>query len=108
MSPGRWRRAVVVLQQRFGGIPTPGVRGGRPAPLGPAPRTRQPSDMESMLRARLREISRAHPRWGWPKVYWLLPGEGHQVNRKRICRYRDARRMVVSARRVPDRNQTRT
>jgi putative transposase len=39
-----------------------------------------------VLRARLREISRAHPRWGWRKAYWLR-AEGLVVNRKRIRRY---------------------
>ncbi|MCT2584652.1 transposase [Actinophytocola sp. S1-96] len=40
-----------------------------------------------MLRARLREIAQARPRWGWRKAYWVLRSEGHLVNRKRIRRY---------------------
>lgn len=43
--------------------------------------------METAIRVRLREISRAYPRWGWRKAYWLLRREGHLVNRKRIRRY---------------------
>jgi transposase InsO family protein len=48
---------------------------------------RQPSTVETVIRARLREISRAHPRWGWRKAYWLLRREGWSLNRKRIRRY---------------------
>ena len=47
----------------------------------------EPRPAEAMLRDRLRQIARAHPRWGWRKAYWLLRGEGVMVNRKRVRRY---------------------
>lgn len=87
MSPGRRRRAVDVLRQRFGVSQRRACAMVGQHRSTQRRRRRQPSGMESMLRARLREISRAHPRWGWRKAYWLLRGEGHQVNHKRIRRY---------------------
>jgi putative transposase len=87
VSPGRRRRAVVVLQQRFG------VSQRRACVLVGQHRSTQrqpprpPGGQQAALRARLREISRAHPRWGWRKAYWLLRAEGLVVNRKRIRRY---------------------
>jgi putative transposase len=87
VSPDRRRRAVQVLRQRFG------VSERRACAVVGQHRStqrrppRQPGSIETVLRARLREISRAHPRWGWRKAYWLLRGEGLAVNRKRIRRY---------------------
>ncbi|MCT2587960.1 IS3 family transposase [Actinophytocola sp. S1-96] len=87
VSPGGRRRAVDVLQQRFGVSQRRAcaVVGRHRSTQRRAPG--QASDVESMLRTRLREISRAHLRWGWRKAYWLLRGEGHLVNHKRIRRY---------------------
>lgn len=42
--------------------------------------------VEHALRARLREISRAHPRWGWRKAHAILRRDGWRVNTKRIRR----------------------
>lgn len=42
--------------------------------------------IELALRARLREISNAHPRWGYKRATTLLVREGWDVNKKRICR----------------------
>ncbi|MEV4315318.1 IS3 family transposase [Actinocrispum sp. NPDC049592] len=87
VSPDRRRRAVQVLRQRFG------VSERRACAVVGQHRSTQrrpsrtPTDTETVLRARLWEISRAYPRWGWRKAYWLLRGEGWVVNRKRIRRY---------------------
>lgn len=87
MSPGRWRRAVQVLQQRFG------VSQRRAcAVVGQhrsTQRLRRPVavQLEEVVRGRLRLIARDHPRWGWRKAYWLLRSEGQAVNHKRIRRY---------------------
>jgi putative transposase len=50
-------------------------------------RRRPPSDVETTLRVRLRQIAQASPRWGWRKVYWLLCSENVMVNRRRVRRY---------------------
>jgi putative transposase len=87
VSPGRRRRAVEVLRERFGVSQRRAclVVGQHRSTQRRGPR--QPGAIEGMLRVRLREISRAYPRWGWRKAYWLLRSEGHLVNRKRIRRY---------------------
>lgn len=46
-------------------------------PAGPA---------EERLRARLREFSREHPRWGFRRAWRVLAREGLRVNRKRVQR----------------------
>jgi putative transposase len=87
VSPKRKRRAVDVLQQRFGVSQRRActvVGQHRSAQRRPP---RQPDAWEASIRARLREISRAHPRWCWRKAYWLLRAEGKVINRKRIRRY---------------------
>ena len=38
------------------------------------------------MRRRLREIARAHPRWGWKTAHAILRREGHTINRKRTRR----------------------
>lgn len=87
MSPDRKRRAVVVLQQRFG------VSQRRACAVVGQHRSTQrlpastSGPREATLRARLRQIACDHPRWGWRKAYWLLRSEGQVVNRKRIRRY---------------------
>jgi putative transposase len=43
-------------------------------------------DRDDVLRVRLRELSRAHPRWGYRRAWALLRGEGFEVNRKKIQR----------------------
>jgi transposase InsO family protein len=43
-------------------------------------------DAEAVLRARLREISAAHPRWGWRKAHAIAVREGLVGNRKRTHR----------------------
>jgi len=44
------------------------------------------SDAEQQLRARLRAISKKHPRWGWRKAHAIARREGLVVNRKRTRR----------------------
>jgi transposase InsO family protein len=41
---------------------------------------------EDKLRRRLREIARAHPRWGWKTAHSILRREGHTINKKRTRR----------------------
>lgn len=41
---------------------------------------------DSGLRAELRELSRAHPRWGYRKAWASLREDGWEVNRKKIQR----------------------
>jgi transposase InsO family protein len=87
VSPERRRRAVTVLQQRFG------VSQRRACRVVGQHRSAQrrtaaaPTSIELTVRARLREIASAKPRWGWRKAYWVLRGEGHAVNHKRVRAY---------------------
>lgn len=41
---------------------------------------------EELLRGRLRQIAREHPRWGYRRAGVQLRREGHEVNRKRVQR----------------------
>jgi putative transposase len=41
---------------------------------------------DAALRARLRELSRKRPRWGYRRAHAELTGEGWQINRKRVQR----------------------
>jgi putative transposase len=74
--PERRRRAVVVLVERFGVSQRPACRlvgqhrSTRRRPPRPYP------DDEVKLRARLREIARDHPRWGWKMAYSIVRREG--------------------------------
>ena len=43
-------------------------------------------DRDDALRARLRRLSREHPRWGYRRAWASLRGEGFEVNRKKIQR----------------------
>ena len=43
-------------------------------------------DRDDSLRARLRELSRAHPRWGYRKAWACLREQGLEANRKKIQR----------------------
>jgi putative transposase len=44
------------------------------------------ADDDAALRARLREISRDRPRWGYRRAHALVREEGWEVNRKRVQR----------------------
>lgn len=51
-------------------------------------RSRRADDAE--LRTKLRELAAAHPRWGIPRLTWLLRREGLGINHKRVERlYRE-------------------
>ena len=45
-----------------------------------------PSDFEQALRARLRELAKARPRFGYRRLHALLVREGFGVNHKRVQR----------------------
>jgi len=47
---------------------------------------RVPGDEEEQLRSRLRELARAHPRYGYRRMTTILRREGYCVNHKRIQR----------------------
>lgn len=47
---------------------------------------RPPRADDAKLRRRLRQIARAHPRWGWRKAHDILVREGWTLNRKRTHR----------------------
>jgi transposase InsO family protein len=77
---------VVIVQQRFG------VSERRAClALGQHRSTqrRPPTacvDRDERIRARLREIAHAHPRWGWKTAHTILRREGELINRKRTQR----------------------
>jgi putative transposase len=61
-------------------------------------RPRRADDTE--LRKQLRELAAARPRWGTPRLTWLLRREGQRVNHKRVERvYREEGLNVRSRRR---------
>ncbi len=67
------------------------------------------SDRDSALRARLRELSREHPRWGYRRAWASLRGEGFEVNRKKIQRlWREEGLRVPAKRRKRQRLGTST
>ncbi|WP_412778669.1 IS3 family transposase [Rhodococcus qingshengii] len=85
VSPDRRRRAVEVLRERFG------VSERRAcAVVGQSRsvqrRRRSVDETEKVLREKLREISRKHPRWGWRKAHALCYADGLGTNRKRTQR----------------------
>lgn len=86
MNPDRRRRAVQVLGERFG------CSQRRACELvGQARSTqrRPPAPVvaaERVLRARLRQLSAEHPRWGWRKAHAIARTEGLVTNSKRTHR----------------------
>ena len=87
MSPERRRRAVTVLQQRFGVSQRRACRvvgQHRSTQRKPAA---SKAGLEQVARARLRAIAAAKPRWGWRKAYWVLRTDGLVVNHKRVRSY---------------------
>lgn len=86
VTPDRRRRAVVVLQRRFGVSERRACRvvgqhrstqrrPGRPMPAA-----------EEKLRRWLRRFARQHPRLGWRKAHDVVRREGFLVNHKRLRR----------------------
>lgn len=47
---------------------------------------RQPIARDLELRAHLRTLAEQHPRWGCPRLYWLVRREGRPENYKRVER----------------------
>jgi putative transposase len=87
VSPGRRRRAVCVLVERFG---VSQRRACRVVGQHRSAQRRVPAHkggIEEQVRARLRQISADYPRWGWRKAYWILRAEGFTVNHKRVRSY---------------------
>jgi putative transposase len=86
LTPGRRRRAVARLQQRFGVSQRRACRVAgqhrstqrKPPPL--------PRPADERLACRLREIAGEHPRWGWKTAHQILLREGWTINRKRTRR----------------------
>ena len=70
------------------------------------PRT---GDRDEALRARLRKLSREHPRWGYRRVWATLRNDGWTVNRKKIQRlWREEGLRVPAKRRKRQRLGTST
>ena len=85
MSPARRRRAVEHLQRVFG------VSQRWACQLVGQHRStqrHQPAepDRDRALRAELRRVSRAHPRWGYRRAHAVLCEQGWEVNRKAVQR----------------------
>ncbi len=63
------------------------MQGCRPAPLHPAPAARRPpAEDDTKLRGKLRQIAKAHPRYGWKMAHRVLVRENWLINRKRVQR----------------------
>lgn len=85
MSPSRRRQAVRMLQDRLC------VSERRACRITGQHRSTQRHrplrcDRDDALRARLRELSREHPRWGYRRAWASLREEGWAANRKKIQR----------------------
>ncbi len=102
MTPGRRRRAVGTLQERFG---VSERRACRVAGQHRSTQRKQPRPGRSeneCLAGRLREIAGEHPRWGWKTAHTILLREGWSMNRKRtrrIWRQEGLRRPVKTRKR---------
>jgi putative transposase len=85
LSPTRRRLAVLALRDRLG------MSERRACRLAGQHRSTQRhravvADDDAALRARLREISRERPRWGYRRAHQLLLADGWQLNIKRTRR----------------------
>ena len=108
MSPARRRRAVEHLQQVFG---VPERWACRLVGQHRSTQRHQPiePDRDRSLRAELRQLSRAHPRWGYRRAHAQLLKQGWSVNRKAIQRlWREEGLRVPSQRRKRQRLGTST
>ena len=87
LTPERRRRAVCRLTGTLRGLRTAGMSRRGPAPLDAHANRVPPRPVEDASCAgRLREIARAHPRWGYKMAARIVRREGWTVNRKRIQR----------------------
>ena len=85
MSPSRRRSAVFMLEDRLG------LSERRACQIAGQHRSTQRRQVcvaedDAALRARLRELSRKRPRWGYRRAHADLLAEGWQINRKRVQR----------------------
>lgn len=110
MTPGRRRRAVDTLQERFGVSERRACRVAGQHRSTQRKQRRPPCEGDQRLAARLREIAREHPRWGWKTAHEILLREDWTINRKRtrrIWRQEGLRRPVrARKRRRPGNGQT--
>jgi putative transposase len=86
VTPDRRRRAVVVLQDRFGVSERRACRvvGQHRSTQRHPPRPVPPDDVK--LRSRLRRFARNHPRLGWRKAHVVVRREGWIINHKKLRR----------------------
>lgn len=86
VTPDRRRRAVAVLQERFGVSERRAclVVGQHRSTQRRCPRPEPAEDVK--LRKRLRRFAREHPRLGWRKAHPVLRREGWTVNHKKLRR----------------------
>jgi putative transposase len=72
-------------------------------------RPKRRRDRDDALRARLRSLSREHPRWGYRRAWASLRSEGWEANRKKIQRlWREEGLRVTAKRRKRQRLGTST
>jgi len=85
VTPKRRREAAELLQQRFGVSERRACR-----VLGQHRSTQRhqrcPSESEAALRARIRALAVAFPRYGYRRIHVMLLRDGFSVNRKRVQR----------------------
>jgi putative transposase len=108
VSPARRRRAVEHLQQVFG---VPERWACRLVGQHRSTQRHQPAepDRNRALRAELRQLSRAHPRWGYRRAHAQLARQGWRVNRKAVQRlWREEGLRVPTTRRKRQRLGTST
>lgn len=86
VTPDRRRRAVGVLQERFGVSERRACRvvGQHRSTQRRCPRPEPEADVK--LRRRLRRFAREHPRLGWRKAHPVVRREGWAVNHKKLRR----------------------
>jgi putative transposase len=86
LTPGRRRRAVGTLQERFGVSERRACRVTGQHRSTQRKQPRPPRDEDQRLASRLREIAKEHPRWGWKTAHEILLRESWSINRKRTRR----------------------
>ena len=86
VTPDRRRRAVIVLQERFGVSQRRACQVvGQHRSTQRRPARPMPAE-EEKLRRELRRFARRHPRLGWRKAHDVIRREGWTVNHKRLRR----------------------
>ncbi|NIA26410.1 MAG: IS3 family transposase, partial [Gammaproteobacteria bacterium] len=83
VTPDRRRRAVTVLQVRFG---VSQRRACRVVGQHRSTQRRPEPPADAKLRSRLRRFARKHPRMGWRKAHIVVRREGYCVNHKKLRR----------------------